>query len=505
MKFEKSSIRYKLGENHSRFVYKIHFIFAEEKELPVVKQYRSHWERGIFKGQAKQKLIDEGKGVILLGIGKLEKFTLRNLAHLFLDLGKKLTKLDQVGYEIHIRKELTEHYDPECLAYQIVNSLEIGSYDIRVLATRDSENGKESSKEKVSRQSKKTPGEVSFLLEDAKASNQFLKGMKKAEIVSRHVNGARYIAHLPSNYFRPQEMETWAKRLAKEAGLKITVFQTSQLKKMGMGGILAVSQGTENSARMILLDYHPSGATKTLAIVGKGLTFDTGGISLKPPSEMHEMKYDMCGAAAALHGIAAIASLRPKLRVVAAIGAAENMPDGKSYKPGDVYKAYNGLTVEVQNTDAEGRLVLGDVLSYVCDKIKPNYILDLATLTGAAIIALGHETAALLTKHEGFASLIKKASEISEDRVWELPLWDEYGEDLKSDIADLKNITGGKGAGTITGALFLSHFVNEEIPWAHLDIAGTAWRKKSSGTQCSGPTGYGVRLLVALAEILSKS
>ncbi len=213
----------------------------------------------------------------------------------------------------------------------------------------------------------------------------------------------------------------------------------------------------------------------------------------------------MCGAAATIHAIGAIAALKLPIHVIAAIGVAENMPDGKAIKPGDVYTAYNGTTVEVQNTDAEGRLVLGDVLSYVSKNYKPDFMVDLATLTGAVIIALGHEAAGVMTKSQLMREAIQIASDKSDDRVWELPLWDEYGEDLKSDIADLKNITGGgKGGGTVSAAMFLSKFVDESIEWAHIDIAGAAWRKKSSGTQISGPTGYGVRLLVDLAETLSK-
>jgi leucyl aminopeptidase len=361
---------------------------------------------------------------------------------------------------------------------------------MNVLATKD--------------KTKKKPGIISFTVEDSTAENAFKSGIQKGKSVAKHVNGARTIAHLPANHFTPEDFVKRSKEIAKEDKLKVTVFDEPALKKMGMNGILSVCEGSDKKAKMILVDYNPKGAKKTLAIVGKGLTFDSGGISLKPPAEMHEMKYDMCGAGATIHAIGAIAELKTKIRIVAAIGAAENMPDAKAIKPGDVYTAYNGLTVEVQNTDAEGRLVLGDVLSYVSKKIKPDFIVDLATLTGAAIIALGHEAAALLSNNTGLAESIKQASLESDDRIWELPMWDEYGEDLKSDIADLKNISGGRGAGTITGAMYLKNFVDESIPWAHIDIAGTAWRKKASGTQSNGSTGYGVRLLVELAEILSK-
>ena len=287
--------------------------------------------------------------------------------------------------------------------------------------------------------------------------------------------------------------------------MKYTVFNEKELKENGLNGILSVCDGSNKKAKMIILEYKPKNPTtkKTLAIVGKGITFDSGGISLKPSGSMHEMKYDMCGAAVVLHAVGAVASLNLGMNIVLAIGVAENMPDACAVKPGDVYTAYNGLTVEVQNTDAEGRLVLGDVLSYVSKNYEPNYMVDLATLTGAVIIGLGHEAAAIMGK-KGIISHLKKASESSGDRVWELPFWEEYALDLKSNIADVKNITGGRGAGTITAGKFLEKFVDSKIEWAHIDIAGTSWRDKPNGVQAPIVTGYGVRLLVDLVEQLEK-
>lgn len=273
-----------------------------------------------------------------------------------------------------------------------------------------------------------------------------------------------------------------------------------------MGGILSVCEGSDKKAKMILLEYTPVKPVtkKKLAIIGKGLTFDSGGISIKPAQDMHEMKYDMCGAATAIHAIGAIAELGLGVSVIAAIGVAENMPDAGAIKPGDVYTAHNGITVEVQNTDAEGRLVLGDVLSYVGKKFKPDYMLDLATLTGAIIISLGHEAAGVMSNSEVLTSLLKEASVSSDERIWEMPLWEEYSEDLKSDIADIRNVAGRAG-GSLSAAKFLERFVEPGIAWAHIDIAGTAWRKKTSGTQIgNGPTGYGVRLLVDLVEKIGK-
>jgi leucyl aminopeptidase len=491
MKLESTSIRYSLGVNKTPITYKIHFIFPSDENHPLLKDFQDQWKSGFFTGEFKQELKDETTRTIFLGVGKLEKLHIRNLASLFIPLGKKLSKLEKVGYQIYLRNEITNALDTEKLVYQIANSIELGFFQLNSLSSKAKD--------------KKKPGDVSFLSEDLHNDKNIQAGIKKSQAVSKHINGARFIAHLPANYFTPNEFEARSKEIAKEHKLKVTVFNEPQLKKLGMNGILSVGEGSDKKSKMILIDYNPPGAKKTLAIVGKGLTFDSGGISIKPSGEMHEMKYDMCGAAAAIHGVGAIAATKSNIRVIAAIGCTENMPDAAAIKPGDVYTAYNGTTVEVQNTDAEGRLVLGDVLAYVCDKIKPDYLVDLATLTGAAIVALGHEAAALISNNDELCNKIKSASLSSDDRVWELPFWEEYGESLKSDIADLKNITGGgKGAGTISAAMFLSNFVDESIPWAHLDIAGTAWRKKGSGTQTSGPTGFGVRLLVDLAEELIK-
>lgn len=491
MKIEGNQLSYNIGDNKSSLHYKIHFVFSGEDKNIQLKKFQEQWKAGIFKAEIGQTFTDESSNTILIGLGKPDKLLIRKISACFIKLGNKLTKFDDVGYHIYLRKELTTQLSAEKLAYQIVSSLEVGYYSLRVLATKD--------------QSKKKPGSISFTTEDSIAENAVKKGMLKGKSVARHINGARYIAHLPANHFTPEEFVSRSREIAKENKLKVTVFDEPKLKKLGMNGILSVCEGSDKKAKMILIDYKPVGATKTLAIVGKGLTFDSGGISIKPSGDMHEMKYDMCGAAAAIHAIGAIAAQKSKIRVVAAIGAAENMPDAKAIKPGDVYTAYNGLTVEVQNTDAEGRLVLGDVLSYVSEKIKPDFMVDLATLTGAVIIALGHEAAAVMSNSSDLVNSIKAASLESDDRIWEFPLWDEYGEDLKSDIADLKNIAGGRGAGSITAAMYLKNFVDESIPWAHIDIAGAAWRKKASGTQSNGPTGYGVRLLVELAEQLSKA
>ncbi|MCB1169079.1 MAG: leucyl aminopeptidase [Leptospiraceae bacterium] len=330
------------------------------------------------------------------------------------------------------------------------------------------------------------------------------EALKRGEVLARCINGARRIAAMPGNHMDPAIFEQYVRGLARDTGLKIKVFQASQLEKMGCGGIIAVGKGSAIPPRMIVLEYTPARAKVSgkLALVGKGITFDTGGISLKPPAEMHEMKFDMCGAALAVHAIASAALRKLPIPVVTLIGLAENMPDGKAIKPGDVYTAYNGTTVEVQNTDAEGRLVLGDVLSYACKHYSPTILMDFATLTGACVIALGHEATAVLSGSDALAGRIDTAARKSLERTWRLPHWQIFDDGLKSDIADTRNIAG-RPAGTVTAMRFLSKFVDSHIPWAHFDIAGTAWRSNVSGGQPKGATGWGVRLLTQFMEDLA--
>lgn len=490
MKLEDLKLNIKIGANKSKEFYVVRHVFKEE--LP--EELRELSELKIFSGENGQQYIDNNKKILYVGLGEKEKVNIHKIASIYIKLGEQLIKWNQVGLQIELEESLIEKITLSSLVYQIANSLWIGSFAVNVLS--------KSYREKIK---ELNPGEVSFVVpkkQEATADT----ALKKAQIVSKYLNNARLISHLPANHFTPEEFVLRSKEIAKLNKLKIIVFDEKRLEKEGFGGILSVARGSDKSPKMILLEYYPKNAVtkEKLVLVGKGLTFDSGGISIKPSAEMHEMKYDMCGAAAAIHAIGSIAELEIPIPVVAAIGVAENMPDASATKPGDVYTAYNGVTVEVQNTDAEGRLVLGDVLAYVCKHYKPKYLVDLATLTGAVIVALGNEAAGLMSNSTELTELIKRASQRSGDKVWELPLWDEYATDLESDIADIRNITGGKGAGTLTAAQFLKKFIEEGVHWAHIDIAGTAWRSKGSGTQCSGVTGYGIRLLTDLAEIIAE-
>ena len=313
----------------------------------------------------------------------------------------------------------------------------------------------------------------------------------EAEAILAGAQHTRDLGNAPPNVIYPEALAEDARELArKHKKLKATVLDEKELKKLGAGAILAVGQGSERPPRLIALEYGGAGKDDApIVLVGKGITFDTGGISLKPGEAMDEMKYDMCGAATVLGVMQAVAELKLPLNVIGVVTSAENMPDGRACRPGDIVTTMSGQTVEILNTDAEGRLVLCDALTWV-ERFKPKAVIDIATLTGACIIALGHQASAVLGNNEELVDALKAAGTASHDRTWELPLWEEYQEQLKSNFADMANI-GGRPAGTITAACFLSRFA-EKYPWAHLDIAGVAWK---SGKE-KGATGRPVPLLV---------
>ena len=322
--------------------------------------------------------------------------------------------------------------------------------------------------------------------------------VKKGEIISRAVCFARDLVATPGNDMTPSILADHAKKLARRKNLSCTILDRKKMKSLGMKALLGVAAGSCQEPRFIILEYR--GGKRTAApvvLVGKGLTFDSGGISLKPAEKMDEMKTDMAGGAAVLGSIMAVADLQLPINVVGLVPATENMPGGCAYKPGDILTSYSGLTIEVLNTDAEGRLILADALAYA-KTFKPAAMIDIATLTGACVIALGEDVAAVLGNDETLKNQIKAASEITGEKVWELPLWDFYDEQIKSEIADYKN-TGGRPAGTITAAAFLSKFAGD-CPWAHLDIAGPAWKTKANGYIPKGASGIGVRLFVEFLE-----
>jgi len=312
---------------------------------------------------------------------------------------------------------------------------------------------------------------------------------------------ARDLVSEPPNVLNPKE---YANRLLKlrKLGIKVTVYNETQMKKLGMHSLLGVGRGSVNESFLVTLEWNGNKKDKKapLSFVGKGVCFDTGGISLKPAKFMEEMKYDMAGSAVVVGLIQTLATRKAKVNAVGVVGLVENMPGGNAQRPGDIVKAYNGKTIEVLNTDAEGRLVLADALSFTEKKFKPKFMIDLATLTGAIIMALGEEYAGLFSNNDDLSNKIFKVGEKVKEKVWRLPLHSNYDKLINSTIADMQNINYSGGAGSITAAQFLQRFVTSKTPWAHLDIAGMAFSKKAANLNPGGATGFGVRLLNQLIE-----
>jgi len=330
---------------------------------------------------------------------------------------------------------------------------------------------------------------LSLLVPAGKDAKQAADALTSAEAIAQGLNFTRDLGNLAPNFCTPTYLGEQAKKLAKEFKLKCDVLDRAQMEKLGMGSLLSVSKGSHQPPRFIVLQYNGGKAkAKPVVLVGKGVTFDTGGISLKPGAEMDEMKYDMCGAASVLGTFRAIAQMKLPLNVVGLIPAVENMPGGAATRPGDVVTSMSGQTIEILNTDAEGRLILCDALTYA-ERFEPDCVVDIATLTGACVIALGNITSGLLGNDDQLAQELLEAGQISADRAWQLPLFDEYQDQLKSNFADMANI-GGRAGGTITAACFLARYT-KKYRWAHLDIAGTAWK---SGKE-KGATGRPVPLL----------
>jgi leucyl aminopeptidase len=338
---------------------------------------------------------------------------------------------------------------------------------------------------------------LTLLAEDRGAAEAAWAGLRP---VAEGAFLTRDLVSEPPNVLTPAELARRCEGLS-ALGLKVQVFGPQEMAKLGFGALLAVAQGSVNEPRMVVLEWQGAGNGKSrkgngaqpLAFIGKGVTFDSGGISIKPAAGMEDMKWDMAGAGAVIGLMAALAGRRAKVDAVGLVGLVENMPSGSAQRPGDVVKTYSGQTVEVINTDAEGRLVLADVLWYCQKTYEPRFMIDLATLTGAMIISLGHETGGFFSNDDDLARRLHAAGEATGEKLWRLPLGEAYDKLIKSDIADMKNV-GGRPGGAITAAQFLQRFVNGK-PWAHLDIAGMAWATKDAPLYPKGATAYGVRLL----------
>ena len=412
--------------------------------------------------------------VFLVGLGKKRDF--RELGGM---LGKKLVQPDFSNLHLLL---------PEAPSHPIYNEIEpfleglfLGRYRYQGFKAKDN-----------------LPDPLSNLTFLAPKTKALAEAASLAWTKALATNQARDLGNLPGNKMRPKDLMAACKAAAKQGGLTFSALNETQMEKEGMGCLLGVAQGSEEPAFLNILEYKAGPKAPTLLLVGKGLTFDSGGISLKPGLGMQEMKHDMCGGAAVLGAMQIIAQLRPKVNVVALIPTTENMPDGKATKPGDVLTACNGTTVEVLNTDAEGRLILADALAYGIKRFKPSAVVDVATLTGACVVALGHYHSGLMCNDEKLYQQVEQAAKRTGDPVWRMPHAEVYDKEIEGTLSDLKNI-GSKDGGMITAGMFLKRFVGE-VPWAHLDIAGTAWSvERIPYYPTQGATGTVTRLLADLA------
>jgi leucyl aminopeptidase len=443
-------------------------------------------KQGDFKGELFECRLFYTQGalsakrVLLTGLGKKGEFDLEKWRGAASKAGQFIRNsgIKQFVFPIKKLAGLSENE----LAESFVTGLVLGVYQYNEFKTLERDKIKEI-------------GEAVLLGEKDAETKLIGDGLRMGKIISEAVCMARDLVNGPSNQVTPTVLAEKAQQIARDHGMEIRVLEVSEAEAMGMGAFTAVAKGSQEPGKFITLEYNKGKGLDTIALVGKGITFDSGGISIKPSEGMERMKDDMSGAAAVLATLQAASELKLPLNLVGVIPATENLPSGKAYKPGDILKTLSGQTVEVISTDAEGRLILSDALTYSL-RLKPKAIVDLATLTGACVIALGDYAIGLFGNDESLLKRIEEASGKTGEKVWRLPLWDEYFEYLKSDVADFRNV-GTRAAGAIIGAIFLSKFV-EKIPWVHLDIAGPASIEKERPYIPKGGTGAGVRLVVQL-------
>ncbi len=420
----------------------------------------------------------KARRLLLLGGGKANKFTASDLRKL---AGTAARHLKTRGIRSFAFLAPDAVKGPEALK-AIVEGLFVGNYDPDVYRSDRKD-------EKIDA--------VTVVVRGDQATLQ--KGMDEASIIGESQNFTRELVNEPSNRMTPTVLADRARRMAQETGLKCEVYGADKIKELKMGAFWGVAQGSDEPPALIVLRYEPAGApaNPVLGLVGKGITFDSGGISIKPSDGMEKMKYDMAGGAAMIGAMRAIALLKPKVKVIAVICATENMPSGKAQKPGDVQIAMSGKSIEIINTDAEGRLVLADGLSYA-RQLGCTHLIDAATLTGAVVVALGYVNAGAFANDDKMYERFQQATEKAGEKYWRLPIDDDYKEVIKSHIADIMN-TGGRWGGAINAAMFLKEFA-EDTPWIHLDIAGTAWMEENKPWIAKGPSGIAVRSLVEFAK-----
>ncbi len=484
-------------------------LFAETKKLPAEYKMIDDASGGIigelirlgdFSGKANETLLLYPKGklaskrLLIVGLGDKNKFELNVLREAAGIAAKTGEKVGAKKCSLLLHALAGKKFGYEKLGQAIAEGAIVGRYAFKdYVSSSDNVSGTKIGKM-----------DIIIVESSGVVAKQLKAGCDVGVIVGESQNQARMIANKPGNEINPATLAKEAQKLARKWDLNCQVFDEKKLAKLGMNAILAVGSGSANKPRLIVLRYQGNRDKKTpdVAVVGKAITFDSGGICIKPSSGMEAMKFDKCGGCAVLGIMEAVSRLKLKLNVIGLIPSAENLPSQTSYRPGDIIRTYSGKTVEVQNTDAEGRMILSDALNYVA-KMKPKAIIDMATLTGACVIALGNHYAGLFSNDEKLAKSLLLSGVESGEKVWRLPCGEEYLEQMKSKVADLKNI-GGREGGPCTAGAFLGEFV-EGLPWAHIDIAGMADTNEEKPYRNIGATGFPVRLIVEYLRTQVKS
>jgi leucyl aminopeptidase len=474
----------------------------QEKSLPpksVVAQLdarlagriRDYLDSGDFSGALNSTALVRTGGaiqaprVLLVGLGKPEAFTIDALRQASATAAMAARRL---GVSSVALVPPACDVEPGEAAQALTEGAFLGLYTLKKYKTAAENEDKDNLRE------------LAILASGSTTQRALESGVQRGQILAEAVNMARDLSNSPGNEVNPSYLAKQAQEIAAKTTLRCHVLDVDGIREHQMGCLLGVAQGSEQPPAFIILEHAPKGAReKPIVLVGKGITFDSGGISIKPAANMEDMKMDMSGGAAVLGTMQALAQLGYPRRVVGLVPASENLPNGNAVKPGDILRAMSGKTVEVINTDAEGRLILADALAYGVQEFKPACMIDLATLTGAVVVALGSQATGMMGTDKAMMDRLRAAGEYSAERVWELPLYEEYSKQIKSDFADIKNVSNNREAGSIIGGAFLKEFVGD-TPWVHLDIAGTAWTRENKPYIPKGATGVGIRLLVKTLE-----
>ena len=439
-----------------------------------------------FEGKANEVLLYHTQGsvpakrLVLVGLGKKNDVTLETIRQAMGTAAKRARQAKAGSFTVVLPTVTPAGMSSVEVAQAMVEGAILGSYQFTVYRTAAAEHAVEGMK---------------ILIPQKGQLKQVSEGVRRGIATAEATVFVRDLCNHPSNVLTPTKVAEEAKAIAKAEKISIKILEQKEMERLGMGALLGVARGSQEPPKFIILEYNGTKKKdeRPVVLVGKTITFDTGGISLKPAENMEHMKADMTGGAEVLASIRAAARLKLPLRLISILPVAENMPGGRAMKPGDVVTTLSGKTVEVQNTDAEGRLILADGLAYAM-RYKPAALIDIATLTGACVVALGQFAIGMFGTDQALKEQIRKSGQKAGERVWEMPLWEEYFEQLKSDVADMRNI-GGRGGGMITAALFLSKFVGD-CPWVHLDIASTDWSERERAYVPKGPTAIGTRLLL---------